>query len=505
MKVKSTTSLGIDISEDRISVALVRHTSSGLRLLKADQIEMPDGAFDDGAVVGHSLIGSAIRKLLRKNHIATRKAVVSLCAKPILTQVIELPDDIPDNMNQFVRSEIRHSPVLAGTQPQFDYCRLSNPDKDIADKIFVAASDIEKVSDILKVCSVAGVDPVVLEIPVLSALRAVHFRKVANRYDTNVLVIFLHGTVMTTSVFRRDEMDFVRTTDLADLIGDANACLDRCCKEVRAVIQYYDIEVDSAPDKWDILAVGESSSIERSDLEFVLQKNFGVSASVVTSQDIYSCSPVAANDKIDKCSITAVGLAMRNLPCNHTIPAINLVPQAAKDASDTRKFALVTANFAALALLLIIALAGIVRVKVGRTQERMEQRARTNPENSIERLLLKQRRMNSQITYLTDKKARMKQVFAGDKMHNWPEILEDIRKNVPSSLYITGLAMTEDDDLMIEGNATSFKSIHVFAELLTGSSYFRSAVVGRTEKSTSVNGLVTYSIACVLTQYPQGS
>ena len=498
MTLGPKTSLGIDISEHRISIALIKQTKSGIKLLKSADAEIPEGAITDGNVTDPVLLAGTIRKILKQNRIKIRQAVVSLIAKPVLNQIVELPEDIPGNMSQFVRGEIKHSPVLAGKEPQCDYCRLGSSGQEDLDRIFVGATDVDKVLGILKTFSAAGIDATMIELPVMSAVRAVYSEKICNRYDCNVLVVLLHGSVITLCVYRKDEMDFVRSVDMADQMSDPDKYLERCDSEINAVIQYYDVEIESAEDKWEILAVLENPQISSGDLEVTLQKSFGLGASVCSPETIYANSSLLKNDSIDKCSVTAVGLAMRNLSTNENDFAIDLIPPEAEEMKANKKFALMTANLAAVVLLVVFLIGGIVRVQLGRTQAQMERRKEDSPKDSIEQLLAQQRRVNSQIAYLTDKKTRMSDIFEGDKIYDWPGILDDVRKKVPETLYITNLSAQQGSDFMIEGNARSFKSIHVFADLLGGSEHIKSAVVAQTAKSSRIDGLVAYSIACVL-------
>lgn len=492
------TALGIDISEHRIAIALLKQTKNDIKLLKADDIEIPKEAIVDGNIANPALVAGAIKKLLKKNRIRIRQAVVSLIAKPVLNQIVELPEDIPANIGKFVKSEIKHSSVLSGKEPQFDYCRLANSTQNDQDRVFVGATDGDKIAGILKVFSIAGIEPLSIELPAMSAVRAVYSQKITNRYDSNVLVALLHGSIMTICVYRKDELDFVRSVDMADSMDDPDSYFECCDREINAVIQYYDVEVDSAEDKWEILAILENPTIQAGDLEFTLQKRFGLDANVCSSDEIYSSTPVAKNNNIRKCSITAAGLAMRAAEIGKSDFAIDLIPADAEEKKATKKFVLMTANLAAVMLLCIFIMAGFVRLRLGKTQDMMEKRKQDSPKDSIEQLLAKQRHVNDRIEYLSDKKTKMNKIFETETVYDWAEILNDIRKNVPATLYITNMSALQGSDFIVEGNARSFKSIHVFAELLTQSKYIQSAVVAQTQKNSRINGMVAYSISCIL-------
>ncbi len=150
MKLKSKTTLGIDISEHRISVALLKKTASGVKLLRYGWAEVPQGAITDGNITNPVLLGAAIKKLLKKSRISACQATVSLVAKPALAQIMQLPEDLPSNINAFIKSEIRHSPVLAGKESEHDFCRLKKLLQNKAGRIFVSATDRDKLTDLLK-------------------------------------------------------------------------------------------------------------------------------------------------------------------------------------------------------------------------------------------------------------------------------------------------------------------------------------------------------------------
>ena len=67
------TALGIDISEHRISIALLKKTKKDTRLLKADDIEMPKEAIIDGNIANPALVAGAIKK---RTGIETRETVL---------------------------------------------------------------------------------------------------------------------------------------------------------------------------------------------------------------------------------------------------------------------------------------------------------------------------------------------------------------------------------------------------------------------------------------------
>jgi type IV pilus assembly protein PilM len=201
MKFGIKTSLGISISESRINIALLRQLGSEIELVKAASIPVPEGAITGGNITNPASLAGAIKKLLAKNNIRRQRATVSLVAKPVLTQIIDLPDDIPGNLGQFIQAEIKHSPVLAGKEPHYDFCGLGTTGTEAANRVFVGATDNEKISTLLKTLSLAGIDARSVELGVTAAIRALYTNRISDKYQHNLLLAFVHGSVMTISMW----------------------------------------------------------------------------------------------------------------------------------------------------------------------------------------------------------------------------------------------------------------------------------------------------------------
>ena len=142
--------------------------------------------------------------------------------------------------------------------------------------------------------------------------------------------------------------------------------------------------------------------------------------------------------------------------------------------------------------------AGIVRAQLGKTQQIMAQRKEKSPTDNIEQLLAQQRIISSKVAFVSEKKARMSEIFDDNNALHWDEILNNIRRNTLKTLYITRLNCSDGATIILEGNALSYKSIHIFAELLGKGQSIESAVVTETNRNYNVEGLVAYSITCVL-------
>ena len=487
-------SLGIDISESRISVALISKVGTKFKLLKAAECPITPGSIVDGNIEDFAALAKILKDLLHKNRIKTKRAAVSLVAKPILIQILDLPENVPDNIGKHVSSEIRHSQVFAGKDPYYDYCGLPSIGLDSKERVFVAATDNEKVSVLMKTLALAGIEAHSISLSTLAASRAIYEKQIADKFEKNVLVVTYHGSSLTISVYKKGEIDFVRTVDIEAITGSDDEFIMQFVSEINIVIQYYEVEVNEDEEvDWETVIIHDGIAVEAEKFKKTCDEKLAGSVQLCCSNTIYADTPLEVNTSIDAASITAIGHALKSFDVNQSQARVNLLPPETEDVRNTKKYAIITANVAVVVLLGMFASGALIRKSLGKTQYAIEQRKIDDPMGNIEALLKRQQKITEQVTFLSEKKKGMREVFDDYSGIKWHDLLHDIRTRAPVALYLTKLSCSENMTIMMEGNATSFKSIHIFAELLTQSDYFKTASVVKTNKSDT-EGLVAFTI-----------
>ncbi len=495
----SNNSLGIDISESRISIALINRVGTKFKLLKAAECPISPGSIVEGNIEDFATLAKTLKELLHKNHIKIKRAAVSLVAKPVLIQILDLPENVPDNIGKHVNTEIRHSPVFAGKDPYYDYCGLPSIGLDTKERIFVAATDNEKISILMKTLALAGIEAHSISLSTLAASRAIYEKQIADKFEKNVLVVTHHGSSLTISVYKKGEIDFVRTVDIEAITSSDDDYINQFVSEINTVIQYYEVEVDEDEEvDWEVVIVHDDIPVEAKKFKDACDNKLAGSVQLCSSNTIYADTPLEINTSIDAASITAIGHALKSFDINQSQARVNLLPPETEDVRNTKKYAMITANIAVVVLLAMFVTGALIRKSLGKTQYAIEQRKIDDPIGNIEALLKRQRKITEQITFLSGKKKGMKEVFDDYSGVKWHDLLHDIRTRTPIALYLTRLSCSENMNvenmsIMLEGNAISFKSIHVFAELLTQSDYFKAASVAETNKSDT-EGLVAFAI-----------
>lgn len=499
LNIKNDRGLGLYISERRISFALVKRNLRDLRLVKAGSIPTPEGAIADGCVRDAGLLGKAIKSLLDKHHIRHRQAYISLPARPVISQIVDLPKYVPSNLAKFVQSEIRHSAAVSGKEAQYDFCGLGFGPGGASERIFVGATDRDKINALLKACTPAKVEPISIELSPIATLRALYRKRIAAATGMTSLVVMVGTSTLTLCVVRKGVLDFIRSVDLSEVSGDADAFLDRCRGEIETVIQYYELEVDPQSDiKWNLVVETESRALSQEQAEALAGGRSNIAVHLSSDASLYRDTDLRESKSIESASITAIGLAIKDIDPTALNISINLLPPEAKEINAAKKYCLVTANIAAIVLLAMFITGGLIRMQLDQTEKRLEAAKTGSASGSIETVLSRQRDLSSRIESLEAQVKGMGETYEDGNIAMWTDLLEEIRKNTPKSLCIIHLVSPDNQKLSLSGYGLSYKSIHLFADLLRESAFIESAMVTETNKSAQFEGYVTYSIDCVL-------
>lgn len=496
-RLKPKNSLGIYISDSHINAALITEENGQVKLLEVADAPVPDGVMIDGNIEDPVALAKAIKTLLADKKIKSNQAIVSLVAKPVLGQIIDLPEEIPDNLSQFVQSEIKHSPVLSGKESLYDFYGIAPLGQDQRGRLFVAATDREKIVNLVKAFRLAQIEPVAVELSVIASIRAIFTAQISNKYNSNILVTFLHSSILTVCVFRKDELDFVRSIDLGADVEDIDKCIIRCEDEISTIIQYYDVEIDDdADNSWELVVLFDKPDLDDQHIKESLGRSFKCDLHVCSASTMYPDAPSEINDSINNSSVTAVGLAMKPLDVPQPGLNIQLMPPEAEDVRATKKFLLITAQITAVVIFIIFMAGLVVRIKLGKTKRALAE-SKLDPSTNIEMLVDKQESINEQIALLTEKSTEINANFEDQPNIQWDQILREIQRKIPQAICLNRLTSSDDVNLVFKGSALSFKAIHVFNRLLDQSKFFASATVTKTNKDND-EGLITFSILAVL-------
>jgi Tfp pilus assembly protein PilN len=508
MRLGDQTAAGIDISQDRISIVLLKNGKDGLELLKSADAPMPEGAIENGNIADPVLLSKAIRDLKVRNRIRTNHAAVSLYARPVIMQIIDMPKQVPSNIRQFVHSEVRNCVALPSRDIALDFCGISSSKRTADKRVLAVAAESARMVELVRVCSRVGISIETIEPPLLAYLRAISAKRLTDKNGWNVLVAILRGNVLSVCVLRNGALDFIRTKEMSggsagsnDLSGSSTLLTAGwLAGELSEVVRFYDIEVPENTDKWEITVLVDTAQTPQ-DLEGCLKSKIQKEHLQVRMIDCaYVDTPVAgqtlAKDKHP--SPVAVGLAIGLLTAKRDDLRVNLVPPQVERAREIRREALIAANtVAALLLIMVLAINGFAFMIERATRNTIDKKNLVLKQDA-EMIFEQRQRLDTQLEVLSSRIDRISQISASHRDVNWAEVFDEIRKAIPSSIRITSLSCQDGIKMQIEGQALSNEAVNSFVNLLEKSYKISSVVLLDVRKQEGKDGLITYQLSCKL-------
>ena len=495
--VKSKTALGIDISDGRINLALLKQNAKGIELLKAASGPVPDGAIKDGNIENPAKLARAIKELSTRNKIRTRQAAVSLFAWPVVLQIFDMPKGAPTNVGQFVRNELKSYVMLSGREFASDFCRTGSG-KGLGGRILAAATDDQNVEMLAQTCNMAGLNVKIIEPPLLSYTRALYAKKIEGKFDCDVLIAILRDGVLRLCVFRKQILDFVRVENISEEQAKPEELSRWLTEKINEIIRSYDVEVADSSGNWEVTVVADCMELPQSFEESLRTEIKSENVQVRNGQSICQDTVVAQNNGHEKASVVAIGLGIGLFNQNDNGLRINLVPPESAEVRAVKKQLFITgAIVAALPLFMVLAGTGF-SLNANNVKRDIDQKKQTDLSQETYTLLKEQELLDRQIKQLSDIPAQLSSILGSRLSMDWANILEDVRKLTPKTIRIINLYSRDSSGMYLEGLAISYETIHLFVEMLNNSDYISSASLTETTKENEANGFIVYRIDCVL-------
>lgn len=502
MKLTAKTALGVDISHEQINLALLKKGANGIQLLKAASGPVPPGVIENGIVEKPSSLAAAVRKLRVKNRMgAHHQAILSVIGGPVLIQILELPENVPANIGEFVRNEVKHFAMLPAGKVTSDFCGLKPQEKSFGRRLLVAAADTNKLTESAAALEKEGLNIVAIEPASLAYVRACYHKRIAKKFDQNLLLAMLREDVLALYLFRNETLDFVTTKHFEAADSDDDRHIEWLAGEIRDVIRFYDFEASGKRSKWEVeIVTDECDSLLKEKMDMLpplLTEVAGLK--IRTFEEASVDTPLANPDAAAGASAVAIGLAMKFLQSGDFTPAVNLLPPKLLEARSVKKQGWVIANIAAVVFLLMILSIGLFSIKVEQLNRNTDRKMRTEAIENMRTLVHEQTLLDGQIKDEAQKLNNMGAVVRSGYFHRWDRILEQIAHAIPRNVRICSLSSNGGSMITFEGQALSYEAVELFRDMLSRCEHIKSASLAGTEKDSESDKWIKYTIGCSLT------
>jgi len=498
MKSGTKTALGVDISQGLISLALLKKKSKGIELVATASGPVPDGAVEDGRIVDPAALARAVRELKNKNKMRARRAAVSLSVDPVIKCILETPEGTPRNIGQFVRDELKSYVALSGRKIAFDFCAIKSG-RGSGGRILAVAADDEEVTELIRTYIRAGLNVEAVEPPMLGYIREIYSEKIKGKFDCNVLAALLHGTTLTLGVFRKEMLDMIRVIDIGVEKGKPAELCRRVGAAINTIIQFYQIEVPDNVDKWEVTVLADRVNLPDDAEKMLRTEIHSTDLEVISAQRTHQKVIVDNRDRPGDESTLAIGLAMGLLNGHERGLKINLVPPESAEVRTVKKQLILTTIIVVLLIPLLAFIIGEgLNLLTSKIQREIERKNQAEASHDTSALLEEQKLLESQIELLSQKPEGLRKIVNSRPTVDWANILDDVKTRTPRAVRITALRYKHDDVMSIDGLALSYEGARLFVKMLNESDHLSLASLSEATRENSADGLVTYTIECLL-------
>ncbi len=498
MKFAVKNTLGIDISNGMINMALLGQTAKGIELLKTASAPVPEGVVKDGNIENPAKLARAIKELRTRNKIKARQAGLSLFAKPVIMQIFNMPREERTNAGQFIRNELKSYVMLSGVDFASDFCQ-TNSDQDQKYRILAAATDCQNIDRLAHTSEMAGLNIKLIEPAILSYIRALYKKKIEGKYDCDVLIAVFHSGNLNLCVFRKQMLEFVRVESINAKQAQPDEVGRWLPQKINEIIRSYNVETIDSSGNWEVTVVVDSMELSQNLEQSLKNQVESDKLHLMNPQSICKDMEIAQTDNHEITSIVAVSLGMGLLNQNDNAFQINLVPPESAEVRAVKKQVFATITLIAAMPMFMVPIGAWFSSSADNIKQNITERKKADLSTDTYSLLKEQEQLEKQIKLLSDRPQQLNILLGSRHTIDWANILEDIKKLTPKTVRIINMYSRENAGMYLEGLSTSYESIHLFVEMLNSSNFITSATLNETTKDEErEKGFIMYTIVCNL-------
>ncbi|MBL7106069.1 MAG: pilus assembly protein PilM [Phycisphaerae bacterium] len=494
------TSIGIDISDERINMVLLKKTANGIEFLKAASAAVPQGAIVDGNIEDVKLLAKAIKKIKKANHIHAHYTTISLVANPCLAQILDVPEKQSVSIGRFVNNQVKQYAVLPFKKTAIDFCKIKSTGLKNDRRVLVVASDSHNIVDLARALNhYTDLNVDAVEPSSISYIRACYAKKIDEKNNLNLLFAIVRGGSAEFLLFRDQTLQLVRIKNIEKENRHPDKLREWITGQINQILQYCRFQDSGKKCKNEVTIITDALGDARSEiLESVAGSVGDIDLEIKTALQASSDTPIAGIAHTEQPSAIAIGLAMKFLDFSSGSININLIPDKIRQVRLAKRQMMVTANIAAMILFVMILSMSFLISKTQDVNGTIQQKKQISLEQKTHLLSNDQVLLEKEIKRVTVNLDKVNSAISGNLYLNWTDLLDKISFCVPKNVQLTELICNGDTQLLIEGNALSYKAIRTFIAQLNTSENIESASLAETNLENASENLLKYSIVCLL-------
>ncbi len=474
-------SLGIVLTDAYIEAVWVQASGSQIVRLRSARADLLPGEVCGGWVQSPARTAARIRKMLTSARIRLREAVVVVPDGQMAAQILDLPAEIPSNMQKFIHTEMRFSPILAKRTPYADY-RLLGTDDDGKGKILAALTTRECIRNLVDTFRLAGIRIQSLQTDFCAVYQAAESFCNETRAGKNLLLASLTGQTLTICIYLERKLDFVQRFSCEGQ-ADIAAFL---FSQIRTIQQFYELEKGiSFPHHGRILVILDQKNGVQEKLASALEGLGGRTVSWIAPD--WQSNSIVPKDK-GLIGLAALGAAWTGIqPSAQTMP--DLLPPEVPELYAWQKSLRKTV---AAAVLMIVGFYAAARLgSLNASADSLSPK----PLRLVQ-LAECQKQAKEELDRLRDLHQSSRRLLRQKTLYSFSAIFEEIANAVPASVQMTSLEMDRKGQIGIAGRALSLQAVHQFAAQLGQSPRISNTQITESRLGASSGRMYEFRIVC---------
>jgi Tfp pilus assembly protein PilN len=493
-------SLGIDISDKHVSVVLLSRYRDKISVVKAASQSLAASTSGGDDMRTAQRVGRAIRQLLSRSGIRGKKAWVSFGSPKLLLQMVDLPEQIPSNLGQYLRRQIRNSTFLNSKNPCLDFAAIEKSESRDCAQCLVAAIDPQPIETLVKSLSIASVNPQVIDISILSLYRALYKKQLTHGFKFHTLLFYLHGQDVYLAVIRKSNLDYIRHLDR--ISENQQVAFEQwSAEQIRAVVQYYETEFIAQGQEelpWQFILASEGHSGDMEKLRVEIEKSFGPNLVYVSDKTAANWLPIENNPGIDALPLAAAGAALRKWFGSGLKTEMDLLPEQTRKIRFVIDYCINTAKIAAAVILLILFFAYGLNARASNIRGKLDKNSQVGPQKTLQAVMDEKNALMEQLDTMAKQKDQVETIIKGYPIECISGLLDQIRRRTPDGVRMTQLKSSTRGIVQIDGYCTAMEDIRRYAGLLETADYIASAQIRQSATHPKNPKLRLFTIICTL-------
>ncbi len=163
--------VGLDLGHGAFKAVQVERTADGWKVTRAVATPTPPECIKDGVVVDPPLAASAIRQMLREGRLTASNCIIAVAGGTVIVRTVRIPKMPEATLRKSIKFEAGRY-VPSSIEDSFIEFEILGEAPENQMDVMIVAAPREIVESRLKACSMAGLDPEVVDIEAFAAYRS---------------------------------------------------------------------------------------------------------------------------------------------------------------------------------------------------------------------------------------------------------------------------------------------------------------------------------------------